>query len=139
AEFAAAEMALPGPGVTVIDLHTPMAAALGARRVADPAFTFAPDGVHPGDAGHLLMARIIGAALGLPLADAELEAEVARLKADPVFGLVSARRQLRSEAWLNFVGYTHDRTYQSTSVKAAEQAARLLQTQIDARLGAARQ
>lgn len=131
AEFAATETALHEPGVTIIDLHTPMAAALVDRRAADPAFTFSPDGVHPGDPGHLLMARIIGAALGLPLPAADPEAEVARLKTDPVFDLVSTRRQLRSEAWLNFVGFTHDRTYQSTSVKAAEQAAKLLQAQID--------
>jgi lysophospholipase L1-like esterase len=131
AEFTAAETALHEPGVTVIDLHTPMAAALAARRATDPAFTFAPDGVHPGDTGHLLMARIIGAALGLPLPATDLEVEVTRLKAEPVFDLVNARRQLRSESWLNFVGYTHDRTYKSTSVKAAEQAARLLQTRVD--------
>jgi lysophospholipase L1-like esterase len=138
AEFAAVETALHEPGVTVIDLHTPMAAALAARRATDPSFTFAPDGVHPGDAGHLLMARIIGTALGLPVPATELEAEVTRLKADPVFDLVSTRRQLRSEAWLNFVGFTHDRTYKSTSVKAAEQAAKLLQTQVDDRLAGPR-
>ena len=138
AEFAAMETALREPGVTVIDLHTPMAAALTARRATDPAFTFAPDGVHPGDAGHLLMARIIGAGLGLPLPATDLEAEVARLKADPVYDLVSARRQLRSEAWLNFVGFTHDRTYKSTSINAAEQAAKLLQDQVDARLAGPR-
>jgi len=131
AEFAATETALHEPGVTVIDLHTLMAAALAERRAADPAFTFAKDGVHPGDTGHLLMARIIGAALGLPLTAADLEIEVTRVKSDPVFELVSTRRRLRSEAWLNFVGFTNDRTYQSTSVTATEQAAKLLQAQID--------
>ena len=134
AEFAAAEAALHEPGVTVIDLHTPMAAALAERRVTDPAFTFAKDGVHPGDTGHLLMARIIGAALGLPLPATDLEIEVTRIKSDPVFDPVSTRRRLRSEAWLNFVGFTNDRTYQSTSVTATEQAAKLLQVQIDALL-----
>lgn len=134
AEFAAAETARREPGVTVIDLHTAMAAALAARRAADPAFTFSPDGVHPGDTGHLLMARVIGAALGLPLPATELEDEVTRLKADPVFDLVNTRRRLRSEAWLNFVGYTHDRTYKSASVNATEEAAKLLQQQVDARL-----
>ncbi len=139
AEFAAAETALHEPDVTVIDLHTPMAAALAARRATDPVFTFAPDGVHPGDPGHLLMARIIGAALGLPLPSTDLDAEITRLKAVPVFDLVSARRRLRSEAWLNFVGFTHDRTYKSTSVNATEQVVKLLQNQIDAHLADAKQ
>lgn len=135
AGFAAAEMALHEPGVTVVDLHTPMAAALARRRATDPTFSFSGDGVHPGEAGHLLMGRIIGAALGLPLPAAELETEIARIKSDPVFGLVHARRRLRSEAWLPFVGYTtRGASYQSADIGAAEQAARLLQEQIDARL-----
>lgn len=134
AEFAAAETARHEPGVTVIDLHTPMAAALAARRATNPAFAFSKDGVHPGDAGHLLMARIIGTALGLPLPATDLEAEYARVSADPVFNLVRARRNLRSEGWLPFVGYTtRGNSYRSASVEATEQTARLLQEQIGAR------
>jgi lysophospholipase L1-like esterase len=135
AEFAAAEVARREAGVATVDLHTPMAAALAARRQSDPAFSFSKDGVHPGDAGHLLMARIIGSALGLPLPATELDPELARINADPVFNLVSVRRRLRSEAWLPFVGYTtRGNSYKSTSVDATEQAAKLLQGQIDARL-----
>ncbi|MDI1338082.1 MAG: SGNH/GDSL hydrolase family protein [Lacunisphaera sp.] len=139
AEFAAAEMSRHGlAGVTVIDLHTPMAAALAARRATKPTFTFAKDGVHPGDAGHLLMARIIGAALGLPLPATEPDSELARINADPIFDLVSTRRRLRSEAWLPFVGYTRDMSFKSAAVDASERAAKLLQGQIDARLAEAK-
>ena len=67
AEFARVEVALKVDGVTVIDLHTPMAAALAARRTKDPAFSFAKDGVHPGDLGHLVMAHAVAAGLGLPV------------------------------------------------------------------------
>lgn len=131
AEFTRAELGISGDGVTVIDLHTPMAAALSARRSKDPAFSFAKDGVHPGDLGHLLMAQIIAAGLGLtPPRDPE--AELARLSADPLFALVHDRRELRSEAWLPFVGYTRDTTYKSASVRAAEKAAARLERTIKA-------
>jgi len=131
AEFARAELALEAPGVTVIDLHTPMAAALAEARRTDPAFTFAKDGVHPGDAGHLLIARTIAGELGLTI-PADPAAEPARLAADPVFALVRERRELRSEAWLPFVGYTRDRAFKSSSVGAAEKVADRLQRMIRA-------
>jgi len=132
AEFAAAEVALHVDGVTVIDLHTPMAAALATHRLQDPAFSFAKDGVHPGDLGHLVMARVIADGLGLALPAAPAEAELARIQADPVFALVRDRRELRSETWLPFVGYIHNEPYKSAFVTAAEKAAARLQAEIDA-------
>ena len=133
AEFAAAEVALNERDVTVIDLHTPMTTALTARRAKDPAFTFAKDGVHPGDLGHLVMAHAVATGLGLTVPpDAEAEVELARLSTDPVFALVRERRELRSEAWLPFVGYTLDTPFKSSSVKAAEKTVARLQQLIDA-------
>jgi lysophospholipase L1-like esterase len=131
AEFARAEVALKVDGVTVIDLHTPMAAALAARRASDPKFFFAKDGVHPGDLGHLVMAEAIAAGLGLAV-PANPDAELARLSADPVFALVRERRELRSEAWLPYVGYTLGTPFKSNSVKAAEKVVSRLQEQIAA-------
>ncbi|MBM3852841.1 MAG: SGNH/GDSL hydrolase family protein [Verrucomicrobia bacterium] len=52
-------------GWEVLDLHGPMNTALAERRKANPAFTFARDGVHPGPEGHLLMARPVLEAWGL--------------------------------------------------------------------------
>lgn len=127
AEFAAIETALHEPGVTTIDLHTPMAQTLASLRQRDPAFGFSKDGVHPGDAGHLLMARIIGRALGLPIPDTELGAELQRIQADPLWKPVADRRELRSEAWLPYIGYTRDTPFKSGSVKAAERVAAGLQ------------
>lgn len=132
AEFARMEGTLQGPGVRAIDLHTPMAAALAERRVDDAKFTFSKDGVHPGDAGHLLMARIIGRGLGLPIPEAALDAELARIQADPIWALVVDRRELRSEAWLPYVGYTpRDTPVKSGSTKAAERVAKRLQDLIE--------
>jgi lysophospholipase L1-like esterase len=132
AEFAAAELALTEPGVTVIDLHTPMARAVVTARERDPSFTFSRDGVHPGDAGHLFMAQTIARGLGLPVPSTEPEAELARLASDSAFVLIRHRRALRSEAWLAFVGYTRGRTFRSESVKAAEAVASRLQEELAA-------
>ncbi len=40
----------------VLDLHGPMNAALTQARSTDAAFTFSKDGIHPNEAGHLVMA-----------------------------------------------------------------------------------
>lgn len=130
-EFSRIAMALREPDVTVINLHTPMAAALAARRQKDPDFSFAADGVHPGDLGHVVMSQIIAAGLGLHVPP-EAETLLTQLQADPVYALVDERRQLRSEAWLAFVGYTREATFKSPSVSAAEKAAARLEAQINA-------
>jgi lysophospholipase L1-like esterase len=134
--FAEAGLRRRGPGVTVIDLHHGMRAALAERRKADPRFTFCPDGVHPDELGHLLMGRLVAQGLGLPVPDAPLEAERARIEADPLFPLVRDRRALRSEAWLGFVGYTHTATFKAPFVRAAETVAARLQREIEALAGA---
>lgn len=124
AEFAAAARKRAGPGVRVIDLHTRMAEALAEARRAPGkgTFTFAPDGVHPDETGHLLIARILAEGLGVRPPAAALGEELARIRADPLFALVRERRELRSEAWLPYVGYTRGRTFKSEQVRAAEAA-----------------
>ncbi|HEY0966992.1 MAG TPA: SGNH/GDSL hydrolase family protein [Opitutaceae bacterium] len=117
--------------ISVIDLHTAMRAALAEQRKSDPSFTFTPDGVHPGDLGHLLMARVIAAGLGLTPPAGTLDAELARINADPLLPLVRDRRTLRSESWLAHVGYTRGETYRSQYTQAAERAAARLQTEIE--------
>ena len=69
--------------MTVIDLHTAMRKARDARTAA-----FSGDKVHPGDDGHLLMAKTILAALGVKVPDETL----ATIKADPLFKLVEQKR-----------------------------------------------
>ena len=130
AEFARAELALHESGVTVIDLHGPISAALATQRARDPAFTFSPDGVHPNDAGHLLIAHTILQGLGYTLS--ESEADLTRIQADPVYALIRERRELRSEAWLPFVGYIRGDHFKSPSVTAAEQVVTRLEREIDA-------
>ncbi|MEY4924439.1 MAG: hypothetical protein RL598_958, partial [Verrucomicrobiota bacterium] len=110
--------------------HQAMRAALTAARVLDPAFTFSPDGVHPNEAGHLLMARTLATGLGLALPEMTAAVELPALAADPRFTLIRDRRALRSEAWLPYIGYTNGKTYHSASVAATERVVARLQAEI---------
>ena len=131
AQFAEIENGFAGQDVTVIDLHAAMSVAIAKKRTSDPAFTFTPDGVHPGDAGHLLIARTIIDGLGYS-APGTADTDLASLLGDPLFELIRDRRQLRSEAWLAFVGYQREARFKSASVTAAEQVVARLQREIDA-------
>ncbi len=106
AAFARWETTLPSDRALVIDLHTGVNAYLAQRRQTTPAFTLAPDAVHPGDLGHLLMAQLVLRGLGfeLPATASDLDAELARIQADPLYPLIKQQREKRSEGWRAAVG-----------------------------------
>ena len=99
-EYAAWEMSLNQPDVQVIDLHSAMRKARDSQ--TEP---FSKDHVHPGDAGHLLMAQTILTALGVPLPALSLE----EIHADPLFRQVDALRKHRSANWMKHIGYTREK------------------------------
>jgi hypothetical protein len=68
--------------------------------------SFSRDRVHPGDDGHLLMARTILAALGVDVPDEPLAA----IKADPLYREVDLLRRHRSARWMQYIGYTREKT-----------------------------
>ena len=123
AEYAKWEAGLEVPGVQVIDLHAAMRKARAGR-----AAPFSADKVHPGDDGHLLMARTVLAAVGVPVPDEP----VAAVKADPLFQLVERQRAGRSAAWMRHTGYTREKTVEPGPLGSAEADAAKLQEQIDA-------
>lgn len=86
-------------GWEVIDLHTPMKAALEKGRAADPKFVLAKDGVHPGDEGHRLMAQAVLDAWKIKTSAAEAGA-----KAD-FFKLVREKTDVLKSAWLSAIGH----------------------------------
>ncbi len=122
-EYAKWEMTLKVPGVTVIDLHTAMRKARDARTAP-----FSGDKVHPGDDGHLLMAKTILAALGVKPPDET----VATIKADPLFKLVEQKRGMRSAAWMKHIGYTREKTVKPEPLGTVEADAAKVQEKIDA-------
>ena len=121
--YAAWETTVKLPGVRVIDLHTAMRAARDARTEV-----FSKDRVHPGEEGHLFMARTILAGLGIRVPDEPLAAT----KADPLYRLVEEKRQLRWDGWMRHVGYTREKTVAPQPLGDAEARAAEIQKKIDA-------
>ncbi len=100
AAYAAWEMTVKVEGVHVIDLHTAMRKARDARTGV-----FSKDKIHPGEEGHLFMAKTILAGLGIVVPDEPL----AQIKADPLFRQQDTLRKLRSDRWMAHIGYTRQK------------------------------
>jgi lysophospholipase L1-like esterase len=118
------EQTLKLKDVMVIDLHTEMRKA----RNDNPETVISPDRVHPGEAGHLLMARTILKGLGVTVPQEDL----ATIKKDPLYNLVAKRRELRSKGWMPYIGYSRGKTFRADSVEKTEADAKKLQDEINA-------
>jgi lysophospholipase L1-like esterase len=132
AKYATWEMTAAPKGVlAVIDIHSPM---LAAKKHAQSEKTkwLTMDGVHPGDYGHYVMAVAVANGLGL---ECDPGSEMAQKAADedPLFKLVHAKRQLRSSAWLNYIGYNREKNVSPHTGDIAEAERRVteLQAKID--------
>ena len=123
AAYGAWELTLKIPGVSVIDLHTPM------RKVRDsyPEGVISQDRVHPGEEGHLLMARTILKGLGVAVPDED----VTTIKKDPLYALVAKRRALRAKGWMPYIGYSREKTFRADSVEMTEMEAKKRQDEIN--------
>lgn len=90
----------------VIDLHHNLNSILERMKQIKSDSTFVPDGVHPNKIGHFYMAKTILNDLypSIPIKDSHTELK--RIERDPLYKLVAKRRELRSEGWLNYIGYT---------------------------------
>jgi len=95
------ETTIDEPGVHVVDLHSAMRKARDARTEV-----FSQDNIHPGDEGHLLMAKTILGALGVEVPNEP----VARIHDDPLFKQEDLLRQHRWTAWMRHIGYTRENT-----------------------------
>lgn len=97
--YAAWEAGLSLTGVRVIDLHRSMSDFLAQKRRDHPGFILSPDSIHPNDLGHLVMATAVLRGMGMNL-PVDGDAELARLRADPLYGKVATMRAARSGRWL---------------------------------------
>ncbi len=122
AEYAKWELTLKEPGVSVIDLNTAMRKVREER--AEP---FSKDKVHPGEDGHVLMAKTILAALGMKMSNET----AATIKADPLFKLIEQKRAMRSAAWMKHIGYTREKLVQPEPLGNIESDAAKVQEKID--------
>lgn len=121
--YAEWEMGLKVPGVRVIDLHSAMRKAREARTEV-----FSKDRVHPGEDGHLLMARTVLTGLGVKVP----EQTVADIKKDPLYKLVADRRGLRSAGWMKHVGYTRETKVDPQPLGTTETDAARMQEKVNA-------
>ena len=133
ADYAGWEDSLHGSTASVVlDLHTSINVYLSQRRELSPAVGFAlKDGIHPDLAGHLFMARVILRGLGVTPSAASLGDDLAAIQADRLYALVKRQREARSAGWLNYVGYTREKTVKTASVRDVERLNAALQAQID--------
>jgi pimeloyl-ACP methyl ester carboxylesterase len=95
-------------GWDVVDLHGPMNRYLAERRLRDPGFFLAGDGVHCGEAGHWIIAKQILLHLGAKdLANAEdAQAMLAvHPRGEDVLNLVQEKQRLMKDAWLSDTGH----------------------------------
>jgi lysophospholipase L1-like esterase len=130
-DYATWEKTLAAPDITVVDLHTAVNAYLAKQRLADAKFGFTKDGIHPDLAGHLLLARTLLKDLKVNVPQTPLDAEAARLQSDPLFVMVKAHREKRSQGWLDYIGYTREKTVKKDTVDVAEKTAQGIQFQVD--------
>lgn len=92
----------------VIDIHYPMKKYLEAHRKIDSAFALAPDGVHPGEAGHWIMAKQILLYLGykkIATSSSFIENLRSIQDATLLVNLVTTRQNLLRDAWLTATKY----------------------------------
>ena len=120
--YAAWEKTLQRPGLEVVDLHTAMRTAREKRTEV-----FSRDRIHPGDEGHLLMARTILTGVGLDTPEEPL----AKIKADPLFQQVDLLRRYRATHWMNFTGYSREKVVTPTPLGDAEAQAAKIQAKIN--------
>jgi lysophospholipase L1-like esterase len=96
-------------GWRVIDIHTPMKAAIAKQRETEVSFTFAKDGVHANAEGHALIAATLLAALDPVRAE--------KFKATPpsaeLMTLIRKRGRLLTDAWLKDIGHLRPGTAQN--------------------------
>ena len=100
-------------GWEVADLHTPMAAYLSAHRAVDARFgvddfALADDGVHPGEAGHWLIAKVLLTHLDETWVSrfGSIAAAAASFPSGPaILDLVRKRQEMMKDAWLTAAGH----------------------------------
>ena len=96
--------------IQIIDLHK----AIHQEKRSQEGKYFTNDGIHPNEAGHLIMANTFLNGIGHTSA---LSNNWATYEKDPLFQQIHQKRKDRSKRWLNYVGYTRGKTVRSISPK----------------------
>ena len=96
-------------GWAVLDVHGPMNQFLAAKRLENPAFHLAGDGVHPGEIGHWLMAlpllRHFSAPSEIIMASSPAALAALHPQGAAIIKLVQERQRMLKDAWLTDTGH----------------------------------
>ena len=128
-------LARRGTGWDVVDLHGPMNRVLVEQRKVNPAFFLAGDGVHPGEAGHWIMAKAILEHLGAKdLVNVESAADMmhGNVNGAQILKLVQQKQHLLRDAWLTDTGHKRPGMAKGLPLVEARTKAAELETQIRA-------
>lgn len=110
-------MTLKTKELPIIDLHSYMNSVIKEAKKIKRDSTLTPDGVHPNDLGHYLMAKKILMDLYPEIKLKEPNKEWTTLKSNPLFLLVAKRRLTSSNGWLAYVGYTREKSVKTYNIK----------------------
>jgi hypothetical protein len=108
-----------------------MSKRIAEERKANPAFTFAGDGVHPNDAGHRVMAEPLVAWFGGAEAVAPWQLRLETPAGKELRKLVEQRMAVRRDAWLAAVGHKRPGIGKGLPVEEASKKADDLTKQIE--------
>jgi lysophospholipase L1-like esterase len=132
-------LARKADGWDVVDVHGPMKKFLDERRVRDPNFRLANDGVHIDPLGHWLIAREILTHWGIPAGEVSAEGAPRAFVAFPmgpeVLKLVARKQPILRDALLLEVGHKRPGMAQGLPMDEAMGRTRALEAEIRRRLG----
>lgn len=124
-------------GWNVIDLHSPMTAAVKKQRETDPKFTLQPDGVHPNADGHWAMAQQLIAAMGdKEVATAKSPADFFAAKKLPAAALplITQRANVLRDSYVGTAGHLRPGVAKGLPVEEATKKAEEISAKIAATL-----
>ncbi|MDA1039575.1 MAG: DUF1080 domain-containing protein [Planctomycetota bacterium] len=116
-------------GWFVIDIHGPMKEMLAAARTKDSATVYAPDAVHPNEAGGWAFCRAVIAGLG----DTEAAAAETPAELKEFLPLVKQRMEILRDAYLSAAGHLRPGVRPGLPLGEAEAKARALTESIRSR------
>ena len=117
----------------VIDVHRPMKQELKIRRLEDPDFVFAKDGVHPNTAGHFIMAKTILLYLGaeeFKQAKDILSVLSQYKNGTEILAHTITLQKITKDAWLTFVGHERPQMRLGVSMEEARSLSNELKIKI---------
>ena len=116
--------------IKIINLHNYLSDELVSLKAKLPDATFIPDAIHPNHIGHFHMAKKILRDLYPAISIGDASSEIEKIENDSLFFLICKRREIRSNGWLNYIGYSKEKVVKSKNISSTIDAVKVLDIQI---------